>query len=134
MRNAAILVILALFVAGCGAKESGPKRYRISGDVTFSGKPVPAGTIYFETTSGPAGSAQIRNGSYDTKSGRGVVGGPHTAIIEGFDGKGANPGEPGRPIFKPQRIDADLPKADTTKNFDIPASAAEGMILSNDPA
>lgn len=124
-----------LFLSGCGgATEKGPERFRLSGKVTFNGQPVPTGTIYFQPESGPAGTAKITDGAYDTKSGQGTVGGPHKVMIEGFDGKGVNPGEPGQPIFKPHTIEMNLPKSDDVKDFDVPASAAEGLIISNDPA
>lgn len=134
MRVLALLATGLVLSAGCGTKESGPTRYQVSGTVTFDGKPVPAGTIYLEPSSGPAGFAQIVDGKYDTRSGKGHSGGAHNVLIEGFDGRATNPGEMGKPIFKPYRVEADLPKSDSTQNFDIPASAAEGLIISNDPA
>lgn len=135
MRFCLFLTLCATFLTGCGGpSESGPERFRVFGKVTFSGQPVKAGTIYFQPTTGPAGSAQIVDGTYDTSNGQGIVGGPHKIMIEGFDGAGSTDGELGKPIFNPQTIEEDLPKADTEKNFDIPASAAEGLIISNDPA
>jgi hypothetical protein len=134
MRSSCLLVVLMCGIYGCGSADTGPERFQVSGTVNFNGQPVPAGTIYFETMDGPAGSAQISNGAYDTRDGKGVVGGPHVAVIQGFDGTGTNPGEMGKPLFNPQRIDVDLPKEDTTKDFDIPASAAEGLVIPNDPA
>jgi hypothetical protein len=127
-------VAACLLAAGCGGTESGPSRYRLSGTVTFDGQPVPAGTIYLEPASGPAGSARIIDGKYDTNDGKGIVGGPHTVMIEGFDGRGANPGEPGTPLFKPFRAKEDLPAESSTKDFAIPASAAKGLVISKDPA
>ncbi len=130
-----LLTSSLLFVtAGCGSSETGPDRFRVSGEVTFDGKPVPAGSIDFETANGPPGGAQIVNGKFDTNSGKGVVGGPHSVVIQGFDGNGANPGELGQPIFKPFRIEFDFPKEESTHQFEVPASAAEGLIISNDPA
>lgn len=134
MRLGFLMVGLGLFLAGCGSAEEGPPRYQVSGKVTFDGKPVPMGTIYFETANGPAGSAVITDGSYDTRDGKGVVGGKHQVVIQGYDGKGQGEGEMGQPIFKPHRISVDFPNEDTTQDFDVPASAAEGLILSNDPA
>lgn len=126
-----VLVVVAL---GCGSGDTGPQRYQVSGKVTFKGQPVPVGSIYFETANGPSGGAQIINGSYDTSSGKGVVGGSHDVVIQGFDGAGTAPGELGTPIFKPFRVSEDFPKADTTKDFEVPASAAEGLDTSHDPA
>ena len=129
-----ILAVLIVAVVGCGSGDTGPQRYRVSGKVTFNGQPVPAGSIYFETADGPSGGAQIINGSYDTSSGKGVVGGPHDIVIQGFDGVGLAPGELGTPLFNPFRVNEDLPKSDTTKDFEVPASAAEGLDTTYDPA
>ena len=134
LRFIALSSLCALLVAGCGSSDPGPSRYRVSGNVTFNGQPVPTGTIYFETSQGPAGVASISNGKFDTKTGKGVVGGPHKVLIEGFDGQGANPGEPGKPIFKPFRIEASLPQSNTKQDYEVPASAADGLVIANDPA
>ncbi len=134
MRMGSCFVLLALVFAGCGSAETGPKRYQVAGKVSFDGKPIPAGTIYFETQNGPAGSAQITNGEYDTRKGAGVIGGKHQVLIQGFDGTGTSPGEMGKPIFNAYREDVDLPQEDTTKDFNVPASAAKGLVVSDDPA
>ena len=39
----ACFALVAVLGAGCG--KEGPKRYEISGKVTFNGAPLPAGTI-----------------------------------------------------------------------------------------
>ncbi|MEZ6132790.1 MAG: hypothetical protein R3C59_29325 [Planctomycetaceae bacterium] len=129
-----LVMCLTTFVSGCGGGDDGPDRFRVSGVVTFNGQPVPAGNIYFETTAGPAGGAQIVNGAYDTSDGKGVVGGPHNVVIEGYDGNGENPGEMGKPLFKPFRVTETFDKSDSTKDFEVPASAADGLVISNDPA
>lgn len=134
MRPLLLLLCGTLLLSGCGTETSGPDRFHVSGKVTFNGQPVKAGTIYFQPTTGPAGSAQIVDGAYDTKSGQGVVGGPHQVQISGFDGNAVNPGEMGNPVFNPHTIEKDLPKEDTVLDIEVPASAAEGLIISNDPA
>jgi hypothetical protein len=133
MKSWGLLFVVSLLAIGCGG-ESGPTRYRLSGEVNFAGKAVPAGTIYFQPTTGPAGSARIKNGQYDTGPGQGIIGGKHKVMIEGFDGQGATSAEMGTPIFKPYTVEEDLPAADATINFDIPASAAEGLVIEKDPA
>ncbi len=53
MRNLsvlAVLVIAVLCLAGCG--KSGPPKYRVTGDVTWEGQPLPAGDIILEPTDG----------------------------------------------------------------------------------
>jgi hypothetical protein len=124
---------LAVFgLAGCGG-DDGPPRYDVSGEVTFQGKPVPVGRIAFEPdtsqgNTGPAGFAEIHDGHYDTaETGKGPVGGPHTVVIDGFDGKPAPENqnvETGSPLFFGYRVPMDLPKETTTKDFDVPATAA----------
>ncbi len=93
--SASILVVLALFICGCA--EKGPKRYRIHGTVTYKGEPVPIGTIMYEPdsskdNSGPAGSAAIKDGKFDSDlDGKGFSGGPQRITIQGFDGKNPDP-------------------------------------------
>jgi hypothetical protein len=135
-----VLLMCSSWLIGCGAgADDGPARFRVSGKVTFNGKPVAAGTIYFEPHAekgnrGPAGSAQIKNGQYDTNNGKGVVGGPHLIMIDGYDGNATADAPFGKPIFVPHTVEEDLPKSDTTKDIDVPASAAEGLVTNPEPA
>src|SRR5262245_56260581 len=75
---------------GCGG---GRAVYSISGNVTFSGKPIPVGRIYFSPDSskgniGLTGYADIKEGKYDSSvsGGRGIAGGATVVRIEGSDG------------------------------------------------
>ncbi|MFI4876367.1 MAG: hypothetical protein ACIALR_13540 [Blastopirellula sp. JB062] len=117
--GAAIIVI-----AGCGNVDSGV--YHVSGEVTFEGRPVPAGTVLFQPdasqgASGPAGLAIIRDGKYDTADagGKGIVGGPQRVRITGLDGKPADMAPNGVPIFRDYSTTVKLPSADTTHDFAI---------------
>jgi hypothetical protein len=117
-------------ILGC---TGGPKRYRVSGKVTFAGKPVPAGTIYFtpdgaRNNRGPAGYAQIKDGQYDTSAsgGQGATAGPVVVKIEGSDGTNQ--------LFRTQELPADLPQENTSKDFDVPAEAGQGLPKSAGPA
>ena len=127
---------LAVVLAGCG--ESGPTRQRVSGKVTFDGKPVPAGQIVFEPDAsagnkGPAGSADISDGQYDTQAaGIGTVGGAHLVRITGLEGKPTGDARV-NPLFNTYETKVDLGQGPATKDFDVPASAAQGMKLSNEP-
>lgn len=122
-------------LAGC----SGDGTYQISGKVTFQNQPVPAGKIYFRPdsakgNSGPTGYADIKNGQYNTawSGGKGIVGGPTVVAIEGLDparpaksARGDTSGEQLVTLLFPQyEIQADLPKANSTKDFEVPAAAA----------
>lgn len=120
------LFLLTVFVAGCG--ERPPTLYHVSGSVTFNGKPVPAGSVLFEpdTTkgnTGPAGFAKIKDGKYDTRDGgRGTIGGPHIVRITGLDGIPAEELPEGTPLFPEYTKAIDLPKQNSTQDFDVPAT------------
>lgn len=130
-RSAGALVLALLVVAavGCGGGSGG--RYRVSGKVTFAGKPIPVGRIYFDPNlakknDGLQGTAEIKNGEYDTaKGGQGTTAGPVIVRIEGADGTTGDPDRPnGKPLFPSYQTELDLPKQNTTRDFDVPASAA----------
>lgn len=120
----------ALLLAGCGR---GPEaeRFSVSGTVTFQGKPVPAGTIYFtpdasKQPGGAQGFAPIKDGHYDTKEGRNGGGGPVVVHIEGFTGV-ATPDRPlGQPLFLHDET-ADLPREAVTRDFEVPAEAGKNL-------
>lgn len=117
---AAIVVISA---AGCG--KEGPERYRLSGAITWEGKPVPSGMVTFEPASKGIGGgfAPIVNGTYDTDlTGRGHLGGEHTVSIAGFAGT-ADPNDPDSAavsMFKPVTFTSDLPKESSTMDLLLP--------------
>jgi hypothetical protein len=121
----------ALFIcSGCGGAADGPKRYDVSGTITYGGQPVLAGTIMFEPDAskgnkGPAGYAEIRDGKYDTRgeAGKGTIGGPHVVRITGLDPSKAVPDllPDGPPLFSDYQTTADLPEADATQDFEVPA-------------
>lgn len=119
---------LALAVAGCGDSS----KSRVSGTVTFQGKPIPKGKIYFtpdakKSNTGPTGYADIVNGSYDTGS-KGSMPSPTGAVVvrvEGFEDIQGTGEISMRPLFFPWEKDADLPGGASTQNFDVPAIAAK---------
>ena len=122
------ILLLTVLVVGCGGQE-GPTRYELSGDVTFNGQPVPAGSVQFAPdtargNSGPGTTATIIDGHYQTPSGKGTVGGPHKVTIYGYDGNAeAAEGSPfGTSIFPGYETEVDLPKEATTHNFDVPGT------------
>lgn len=122
-----------LTCAGCG----GAGGYDISGKVTFDGKPIPQGKIYFapdgtKDNKGATGYADIKDGSYNTANpgGKKHVGGPMRVSIEGSDPsqKIEDPvnGEMTiKSLFPGYQTTADLDKKTSTKDFDVPAAAAE---------
>ena len=119
----------------CGCSGSSEPPYEISGTVTFEGQPVPVGFIHFmpdssRGNSGSAGGAPIQDGKYVTASGKGTVGGPHRVEIEGFDDIAFDtpegPWPDGKPLFPRYRVEVDLPKSATTKDFDVPTPTDSG--------
>ncbi|QDU30132.1 hypothetical protein ETAA8_52510 [Anatilimnocola aggregata] len=119
---------LLFVVAGCGPSQSGPKRYPVSGTVTFNRKPVPKGFITLEPSieqgnSGPGGGAEIVNGKYDTTLEQGVVGGAYKVRIVGTDGVPATiEGETladGQPLFEPYETTVEFPLEKTVKDFEV---------------
>ena len=74
-----LLLLLATVLAGCGAKQQvDENRTVVAGTVTINGKPIPAGTILFESPeAGTATSAGISDGRYRSDRvpiGKNVVG------------------------------------------------------------
>jgi hypothetical protein len=127
---AALTSLMLTSLVGCGGgSDEGPQRFDVSGSVKFDGQPVPTGMIYFdpaEGNSGPQGFAAIVDGEFDTSSGKGTVGGAHTARIEGADSTG-------KPIFVPHFEEVALPKSASTQAFEIPASAADKLQTDAEP-
>ncbi len=79
-----ILVPLVLPLGGCGREYDGPKRYPLSGKVSYDGEPVDVGTISFL----PAGGAdlhisggEIVNGAYSVPEERGANAGNYRVEI-----------------------------------------------------
>lgn len=125
----ALLGLGLLVLASSGCQPSDEGRYRFSGTVTYRGEPVPIGSIMLEPdsskgNSGPAGSAAITDGKFDSSAhDSGFVGGPHVVTIQGFSGENPDPdfaphGAPiggGRSFI--QRLD--LPTEDVELNFEM---------------
>jgi hypothetical protein len=121
-------ILAACALPSCGPTNDGPPRYILRGQVTFEGKPVPAGFITFSPSAdrgnqGPGGGAPIVNGSYVTPRDKGIVGGAYDVRIVGYDGKATvMEGEQlpdGSPLFRPFETTVDFPKEDSVKDFDV---------------
>ncbi len=133
MRHSVLVPLSGLLACclapGCGGKD----RVEISGKVTFDGKPLPAGRIYFTPDSskgneGPQGFAAIENGQFDTrKNGMGAPGGPTIVSIQGYEATGEPTRPQGKKLFEEHQIAIDLPRQSSTQNFEVPASAAEKL-------
>jgi hypothetical protein len=126
------LPVLALcgwaLLSGCSSR--GPSLFDVSGTVTFNGRPVPFGKVYFNpdpmmNPASPQGFADIKDGRYDTaQSGRGTPGGAFTVRMEGFDGHSTAAFPYGQLLFDDYQVKVELPAENTRKDFDVPASAA----------
>jgi len=124
--------VLLLCCVGCGNDG-----YRVSGKINFKSAPVPAGKIYFmpDETKGNKGStgfADIKNGVYDTGApgGRGAPAGAVIVAIEGIDPSKPPPKADSEVtatvLFPRYEVAAELPSSSSTKDFDVPDSAAKG--------
>lgn len=129
-------VLAATLVAalvGCG----GTPGNRVSGTVTFDGRPVPAGKVYFKPDSatggtGATGFADIVAGRYDTgrAGARNVGTGPMVVMVEGIDpqagGGGDSPDVTARLLFQGHELRVDVPQGAFTLDITVPAEAAMG--------
>lgn len=129
---AAVLAPVLLALVGChGSPED--KRVNIAGNATFGGKPIVFGSIDFvpdgsKGHSGPAGSATIVDGKYDTAAGGGgIFPGPHTVRITGFDARPPerkselDPAPEVQPLFTNYTVSLELKVSPV--NLDVPESA-----------
>ncbi len=113
-----------LFFAGCSSGDK-VQRCDVSGNVTYDGAPLAAGRIYFapdasKQNTGPEGVADIKDGHFDTRAGRGKggPGGPVVVMIQGFDGQVTDQKPMGNAIFK-YETKVELPRETATKDFDL---------------
>jgi hypothetical protein len=118
----ALTLTAMVWLAGCS--ESGPTRYRVTGEIKFKGSPIPYGEILFtpddaKQNSGPQGIAIIRDGKYDTSAaeGKGISGGPTVVRVTGLTKQAGT-------LLCEYEYTVDLPRSDTTHDKDVPASAA----------
>jgi hypothetical protein len=84
---AAVLAVMSFTSAGCGKQT----RFDITGQVTFDGRPVPAGTVTFipagkRQAEAGTGFARIHAGRFATREGRSPGSGPHRVMVNGCDG------------------------------------------------
>ena len=119
-----LLLAAACLLCGCGG-NTGLETYELSGQATFDGQPLPYGSILLEPdtdlgNSGPGSVAEISDGSYNTRAGKGHVGGPHVATIIATDGTQPENPDVDNSLFPPYRTKIDLPKEDSKHDFDVP--------------
>lgn len=123
--RSALIILLALLLfgpLGCG-QNSGPRRYEVSGKVSYRGEPVRFGYIYLEPdplagNSGPGSMAKIIDGAYRTDPGTGVVGGSYRVRICGLGPPAEDLGD-GKPLFPEKLYIVDLPQKASLQDFDV---------------
>jgi hypothetical protein len=133
----ACFTLSCLMSIGCDSSEG----YRVSGTVTFMGSPVPAGKVYFmpdgtKGNTGATGFADIRDGHFDTSlvGGQPAPAGPVIIALEGVDpnaapdSRDASGEVTAKLLFARYELPAEIPKAASTKDIDVPAEAAKGPI------
>lgn len=100
-RMFSLITGLTLLLCGCGG---GDGLVDVSGTVSYKGKAVPKGMIWFDPAPSHAnkpaqGFAFIEEGKFDSKQkGRGVAKGPYQVRVEAYDGKAANEFPYGKPL------------------------------------
>lgn len=94
------MTILWLAILGCNAEVP---TFPVEGMVTFKGKAIPKGEIYFDpdiSIKGPQGRALISEGKFSTKDiNSGIVPGKYIIRIHGFDGKPREEAPMGKALF-----------------------------------
>ena len=142
MHSVCTCLTLPIVLAACGAtEEPGDEeaqvvpiggRYEVTGEATYAGKPIPAGQIVFESQNGAdepgvMGMAAIKNGQYRSLPEKGPASGPQIVRIAGFEGHENAPPEilevypQGKPVFQEYTTKIELPKENTSMDFDVPA-------------
>ncbi len=127
---AALSVVCVVVVAGCGDAGN-----RVTGSVTFDGRPVPAGKVYFKPdgeagNTGATGYADIVDGRYDTaaEGARNVGTGAMIISVEGNEPQGAAGGEDAdvtsKVLFLGYEIRQEIASGDVTLDIAVPADAS----------
>lgn len=104
-----LMTILWLAILGCSAEVP---TFPVEGMVTFKGKAIPKGEIYFDpdiSIKGPQGRALISGGKFSTKDiNSGIVAGKYIIRIHGFDGKPKEEAPMGKAIFPAYELPMEL--------------------------
>lgn len=120
-RASALAFTFLVALAGCG----GSGRHSLSGAVTYDGQPVLYGLITFapDTTkgaSGPQGSAEIRDGRYQTQGDKGPTLGPQVVRITCWK-TAPEAGVLGAPLVNDYTVPVDVAADKQELDFHIPA-------------
>ncbi len=104
-----LMTTLWLAILGCSAEVP---TFPVEGMVTFKGKALPKGEIYFDpdiSIKGPQGRALISEGKFSTKDiNSGIVPGKYIIRIHGFDGKPREEAPMGKALFPTYELPMEL--------------------------
>jgi hypothetical protein len=129
------IVSLALVaLAGCGGESL--DRYPLTGTVTYDGKPVESGVIFFEPKASagklaPTVYLSIEDGKLDAEN-EGPVKGTYHVIVRGYDKSKERVDDDGITItpqlFPDYEFDVEIPPPDNVLNVEVPkgGTAAAG--------
>ncbi|NUQ61514.1 MAG: hypothetical protein HUU20_03435 [Pirellulales bacterium] len=67
--------------------------------------------------------ADISDGSFQTRDGRGHIGGPHIATITATDGTRPESPDVDNSLFPPYQLKVNLPVEDSVYDFDVPRTS-----------
>lgn len=107
---AALLAATVGFTAGCG--NSGPKRYKVTGSVTYKGNPIPSGTVTFtpeDASLGVLGGSAVNGGQFEIPQTNGLVAGKYKVSFSYPDPKGPPPPKEGDPPGESRAVKELLP-------------------------
>jgi hypothetical protein len=136
------MILLVTFSAATlvGCKKSSVDRLVVTGTVTWKGKPIPEGCIFFDPdvkkgNRGPQGSALIKDGKFDTRfeRSRGCVKGPHIAAVHAFDGVSNDKSKSvGKRMFAAYSLALEIPAEGGELNIIVPDNVKPASIQ-NEP-
>jgi hypothetical protein len=110
------LCCCVLAVGFCGCADSGPKRYAVSGMVTWQGKPLDHGSITFlaeDPSLGSGGGDMIQDGRYSIPAKQGLLPGRYKVSISSADPRDKAPDPDSPPGYLPVSKDRIAPKYNT---------------------
>jgi hypothetical protein len=130
LRVRVLVVLVGLALAGCD--DDGLDRRRITGTVTYDGKPVEFGAIFFEPTASvgkiaPTVYLPVRDGAFDTGE-DGPIPGKYKVVVGGMDMANKRVDDDGithtAPLFPDYRFEVDIPPPGNTLKVEVPKSNA----------
>lgn len=125
MRRFIYSVVGIGLVALAGCTPAGPPTYPISGTVLFEDQPVPVGNLHFDPDprTNPNGvplTVSIKDGSYASQPGQGLLPGDYIVRVQVFDGKTADEAPFGQALCPEQTRPHTQPSTSATLNVSLP--------------